>query len=179
MVKGGGNGDGGKQWIVMKVSGSDSGGGGDDGGSDGERRRSKQGDAGPANAKGGENNPTVGFMPLHRNHSYSNLSPDSRWWLHLQPNYGYQRGLTNEKLLSLGAVVAWNAGGQLPDQLILKLRREEEEDAWGESVGSGGSLDLERKLDFRGERGGDGGFGGVIEGGGGGGVGDDGGVVGE
>ncbi|XP_059634401.1 uncharacterized protein LOC132276806 [Cornus florida] len=64
---------------------------------------SKQGDAGPANATDGKDNPTVGFIPLHRNPSHSNPSPDSRWWLHLQPNYGYQRGLTNEQLNTLEA----------------------------------------------------------------------------
>uniref|UniRef100_A0A5B6ZMU3 Uncharacterized protein n=1 Tax=Davidia involucrata TaxID=16924 RepID=A0A5B6ZMU3_DAVIN len=42
-------------------------------------------------------------MPLNRNPSCSNLSPDSRWWLQLQPNYGFQRGLTNEQLNTLEA----------------------------------------------------------------------------
>ncbi|MBA0831814.1 hypothetical protein Goarm_016251 [Gossypium armourianum] len=40
-------------------------------------------------------------MPLNRNPSYSNLSPDTRWWLQLQPNYGPQMGLTNEQLNAL------------------------------------------------------------------------------
>ncbi|KAA8519541.1 hypothetical protein F0562_013835 [Nyssa sinensis] len=35
--------------------------------------------------------------------SLSKLQPDSRWWLQLQPNYGFQRGLTNEQLSTLEA----------------------------------------------------------------------------
>ncbi|KAA8520764.1 hypothetical protein F0562_014964 [Nyssa sinensis] len=64
---------------------------------------SKQVDAGPASATDGQDNPTIGFMSLNRKSSCSNLSPDSRWWLQLQPNYGFQRGLTNEQLSTLEA----------------------------------------------------------------------------
>ncbi|XP_071716730.1 uncharacterized protein [Rutidosis leptorrhynchoides] len=39
------------------------------------------------------------FAPPTANSRYSNLSPDSRWWLQLQPpNYMHQQGLTNEKV---------------------------------------------------------------------------------
>ncbi|KAL4562608.1 hypothetical protein LXL04_026636 [Taraxacum kok-saghyz] len=38
------------------------------------------------------------FIPPSANSIYSNLSPDSRWWLQLQPNYMYQKGLTNEQV---------------------------------------------------------------------------------
>lgn len=39
------------------------------------------------------------FAPPTANSIYSNLSPDSRWWLHLQqPNYIHQQGLINEKV---------------------------------------------------------------------------------
>ncbi|KAK2971719.1 hypothetical protein RJ640_004013 [Escallonia rubra] len=62
----------------------------------------KQVDPGPASADGLEN-PTIGFVPLDRNPSYSNLPPDARWWLQLQPTYGHQRGLTNEQLNTLEA----------------------------------------------------------------------------
>ncbi|KAJ8748550.1 hypothetical protein K2173_003451 [Erythroxylum novogranatense] len=48
-------------------------------------------------------NPSSGFMPLNRSPSYSNLSPDTRWWLQLQPCYGYRKGLTYEQLNSLEA----------------------------------------------------------------------------
>ncbi|XP_059651219.1 uncharacterized protein LOC132298890 isoform X2 [Cornus florida] len=64
---------------------------------------SKQVDAGPASTEDGQDSSAIGFIPLHRSHSYSNLPPDSRWWLQLQPNYGYQRVLTNEQLNILEA----------------------------------------------------------------------------
>lgn len=40
------------------------------------------------------------FAPPTPNSMYSSLSPDSRWWLQLQPNYMYQKGgfLTNEQV---------------------------------------------------------------------------------
>lgn len=64
---------------------------------------SKQVDAGPAGAADAPDHPAAGFMPLNRNRSYSNLPPDTKWWLQLQPNYGYQRGLTCEQLNALEA----------------------------------------------------------------------------
>ncbi|KAA8516192.1 hypothetical protein F0562_019371 [Nyssa sinensis] len=64
---------------------------------------SKQVDAGPASATDEQDLPSVGFMPLNRNPSYSNLSSDSKWWLQLQPNYGFQRGLMTEQLNTLEA----------------------------------------------------------------------------
>ncbi|KAJ9171525.1 hypothetical protein P3X46_014883 [Hevea brasiliensis] len=64
---------------------------------------SKQVDGVPTNAADIPDNPAVGFMPLPRNSSYSNLSPDTRWWLQLQPSYGYQKGLTCDQLNALEA----------------------------------------------------------------------------
>lgn len=64
---------------------------------------SKQVDGGPTNAADMPENPAVSFMPFHRSSSYSNLSPDTRWWLQLQPSYGYQKGLTYEQLNALKA----------------------------------------------------------------------------
>ncbi|XP_012083189.1 uncharacterized protein LOC105642829 isoform X2 [Jatropha curcas] len=64
---------------------------------------SRQIDGGSTDAADMTDNPGVGFMPLHRNPSYSNLPPDTRWWLQLQPNYGYQKGLTYEQLNALEA----------------------------------------------------------------------------
>ena len=61
---------------------------------------SKQVDAGHANAADGPDHPPAGFMPFYRT-SYSNLPPDTKWWLQLQPNYGYQKGLTSEQLNAL------------------------------------------------------------------------------
>ncbi|KAL5792213.1 hypothetical protein ACOSP7_000807 [Xanthoceras sorbifolium] len=64
---------------------------------------SKQVDAGSAGAADAPDQPAVGFMPLNRNPSYSSLPPDTRWWLQLQPSYGYQKGLTSEQLNALEA----------------------------------------------------------------------------
>lgn len=62
---------------------------------------SKQLDAGPLNPEQGQDNPTPGFVPPNRNPSHSNLPPDSRWWLQMQPNYGHQKGFTNDQLYTL------------------------------------------------------------------------------
>ncbi|OMO64216.1 hypothetical protein CCACVL1_21939 [Corchorus capsularis] len=62
---------------------------------------SKQADSSPAGAADPHDHPTVGFLPLNRTPSYSNLPPDMRWWLQLQPSYGPQKGLTNELLIAL------------------------------------------------------------------------------
>ena len=62
---------------------------------------SKQVEAGPAAAADGPDHPAVGFMPHCRNPSYPNLPPDRRWWLHMQPNYGCQKGFTYEQLNAL------------------------------------------------------------------------------
>ncbi|KAF7137474.1 hypothetical protein RHSIM_Rhsim07G0003100 [Rhododendron simsii] len=62
---------------------------------------SKQVDAEPANPTDGQDDPSVGFMPLNRNPSYSNLPPESRWWLKMQPNHGFPKNLTNEQLSPL------------------------------------------------------------------------------
>lgn len=58
----------------------------------------KQVDVGLANAVETQDNPDVGFLPYCPNSSYSNLSPDSRWWLYLQPNHGFIRGFEKEQL---------------------------------------------------------------------------------
>ncbi|BFG22184.1 hypothetical protein CerSpe_084580 [Prunus speciosa] len=63
----------------------------------------KQVDAGPATAAGGPDHPAAGFMPLNRNPSYSSLPPDARWWLQMQPSYGYQKDFTYEQLNALEA----------------------------------------------------------------------------
>ncbi|GMI98463.1 hypothetical protein like AT2G46550 [Hibiscus trionum] len=61
----------------------------------------KQADSSPAGAVDTNHLPATGFMPLNRNSSYSNLPPDTRWWLQLQPSYGPQMGLTREQLNAL------------------------------------------------------------------------------
>ncbi|XP_022770602.1 uncharacterized protein LOC111313960 isoform X2 [Durio zibethinus] len=62
---------------------------------------SKQTDSSPTGVADAREHPAVGFMPLNKNPSYSNLPPDMRWWLQLQPSYGPQKGLTNEQLNAL------------------------------------------------------------------------------
>ncbi|CAK7348698.1 unnamed protein product [Dovyalis caffra] len=61
---------------------------------------SKQLDGGPTSGADMPDQSSVGFMPLKRNPSYSSLPPDTRWWLQLQPSYGYQKCLTREQLES-------------------------------------------------------------------------------
>ncbi|KAJ8573094.1 hypothetical protein K7X08_009605 [Anisodus acutangulus] len=63
----------------------------------------KQVDSEPANGADAQNPPGTYFQPFNRNSSYSDLFPNSRWWLHLQPNYGYQRGLVSEPVNSMEA----------------------------------------------------------------------------
>lgn len=57
---------------------------------------SKQVDAGHNRTADEPDPPASGFMP-NRNPSFSNLSPETRWWLHLQPSYGCQKGVTYEQ----------------------------------------------------------------------------------
>ncbi|KAI3449284.1 hypothetical protein Pfo_005949 [Paulownia fortunei] len=61
----------------------------------------KQAETGPTSAAGGQDIPSASSLPFNRNPSYSNLSPNSRWWLQLQPNYGYQKGLMDEQFTSM------------------------------------------------------------------------------
>ncbi|PIN17333.1 hypothetical protein CDL12_09991 [Handroanthus impetiginosus] len=60
----------------------------------------KQAETGPTSAAAGQDNPSDS-QPFDRNPSYSNLSPNSRWWLQLPPNYGYQKGLMDEQFTSV------------------------------------------------------------------------------
>ncbi len=66
---------------------------------------SKQVDSGPANTGDWPDHPVLGFAHLNRTPSFSNLPPDTRWWLQLQPSYGHQKGLTYEQLNALEAEV--------------------------------------------------------------------------
>ncbi|XP_057805832.1 uncharacterized protein LOC131020819 [Salvia miltiorrhiza] len=50
----------------------------------------------PANAAGGQDVPSSNSSPFHRTPSYSNLSPNTKWWLQTRPNYGCQRGLNDD-----------------------------------------------------------------------------------
>lgn len=62
---------------------------------------SKLVDAGPANTADESDCAAANVTNFNRKPSFSNPSPDPRWWLHQQPNYGYQKGLTNEQLIAL------------------------------------------------------------------------------
>lgn len=52
---------------------------------------SKVVDAGPANTADAPHR-VVGRMPFNSIPSYSNLPPDAKWWLQMQPNNDHQRG---------------------------------------------------------------------------------------
>ena len=57
---------------------------------------SKQTDTGPPNSGSDPDHRSAGFMPSNRT-SYSNLPPDAKWWLQMEPNYGLHRGLNLEQ----------------------------------------------------------------------------------
>ncbi|KAF8379738.1 hypothetical protein HHK36_029186 [Tetracentron sinense] len=58
-------------------------------------------DAGPGDTANGPDHPTAGIMPLNWNPSNSYLPSDTKWWLQLQPNFGYMKDLTHEQLNAL------------------------------------------------------------------------------
>ncbi|GAB2259351.1 hypothetical protein Droror1_Dr00027491 [Drosera rotundifolia] len=58
-------------------------------------------DSGPTSEADEADHPLAGFMPYSRNRSYSDLPPDMKWWLHMQPNYGHQRCFAYEQLNTL------------------------------------------------------------------------------
>ncbi|MED6168938.1 hypothetical protein PIB30_016421 [Stylosanthes scabra] len=63
---------------------------------------SKPADAGAASAADESNHAAVSPTSFNKKSSFSNLTPDSRWWLHLQPNHhGSRKGLTYQELISL------------------------------------------------------------------------------
>ncbi|KAF5464485.1 hypothetical protein F2P56_014558 [Juglans regia] len=71
---------------------------------------SKQVDTGPTNNTDGQSHPASIFMPK-RNPSFSNLPPDTRCWLQLQPSNANQKGSTYEQSVALEAkVVTLGAG---------------------------------------------------------------------
>lgn len=62
---------------------------------------SKQVDAGPANTADESDCTAVNATHFNSKSSFCHPSSDPRWWLHSQPNYGFQKGVTNEKLSAL------------------------------------------------------------------------------
>ncbi|XVF22357.1 hypothetical protein REPUB_Repub12eG0165700 [Reevesia pubescens] len=92
---------------------------------------SKQADSNPTGAADTRDHPAVGFMPLNRNPSYSNLPPDMRWWLQMQPSYGPQKGLTNEQLNSLeDEVESLKAEINSPSK-VSRVQQQDAQDAFG------------------------------------------------
>ncbi|CDP08657.1 unnamed protein product [Coffea canephora] len=55
-------------------------------------------EVGPANAAEAQDISSVAFPPFNQSTSFSNLSPNSKWWLQLPSNYRHQRGLTDQQL---------------------------------------------------------------------------------
>eukprot|EP00262_Sarcandra_glabra_P008244 TRINITY_DN21568_c0_g1_i1.p1 TRINITY_DN21568_c0_g1~~TRINITY_DN21568_c0_g1_i1.p1 ORF type:complete len:488 (-),score=86.45 TRINITY_DN21568_c0_g1_i1:446-1909(-) len=45
-----------------------------------------------------DHTPAATYMPLNWNPANSNLPPDTKWWLQLQPNFGCQKDFTYEQL---------------------------------------------------------------------------------
>ncbi|XVF73008.1 hypothetical protein PTKIN_Ptkin12aG0166900 [Pterospermum kingtungense] len=92
---------------------------------------SKQTDSSPTGVVDACDHPSVGFMPLNRIPSYSNLPPDMRWWLQMQPSYGPQKGLTNEQLNALeDEVESLKSEINLPSK-VCRVYRQDAEDANG------------------------------------------------
>ncbi|KAK9743181.1 hypothetical protein RND81_03G222500 [Saponaria officinalis] len=58
---------------------------------------SKQVDTGPVNAADYPDHPSVGFAPFNRTTPYSNLPPDAKWWLQMEPNYVHRRGVNADQ----------------------------------------------------------------------------------
>lgn len=55
-----------------------------------------QSDPSHSDTESGTDNSSSAFVPVNWNSSNINLSPDTRWWLQWQPNFGYQRDFTYE-----------------------------------------------------------------------------------
>ncbi|RDX99359.1 hypothetical protein CR513_17595, partial [Mucuna pruriens] len=62
---------------------------------------SKSVDAGPTTTADESDHTAVDVTHFNRKSSVCNLSPDSRWWFHLQSDYGYRKGLKYEQLNAL------------------------------------------------------------------------------
>jgi hypothetical protein len=65
----------------------------------------KQVDGEPSNAVDGPDHPALGYMPLNRNPSLSNIPPDTQWWLQVHSSYRYQKDLTYVQVNELEAKV--------------------------------------------------------------------------
>ncbi|CAL9187294.1 unnamed protein product [Musa hybrid cultivar] len=89
-----------------------------------------QSDSSNGNTASAQDSPGPNFMPFSRNLTNAYLSPETKWWLQLQPNFGYQNELICEQLSSLEdeadenmetAVPKSKLGGEsLPVDFVLK-----------------------------------------------------------
>ncbi|XP_010266582.1 PREDICTED: uncharacterized protein LOC104604051 isoform X2 [Nelumbo nucifera] len=70
-------------------------------------------DIGAGDLPNGPDHSIAGFIPLNWNISNSNLPPDSKWWLQLQPNFGYQKDFTCEQLNALETELEVLKGGEV------------------------------------------------------------------
>uniref|UniRef100_A0A1D1XEU4 Uncharacterized protein n=1 Tax=Anthurium amnicola TaxID=1678845 RepID=A0A1D1XEU4_9ARAE len=57
-----------------------------------------QPDLGSGAAANGSDQPASSFVPRDWNPMDFNLPPDTKWWLHMQPNFGYQTDIAHEQL---------------------------------------------------------------------------------
>ncbi|RRT77605.1 hypothetical protein B296_00011409 [Ensete ventricosum] len=64
-----------------------------------------QTDSSNGNAASTHDCPVANFIPLNRNHMNPNLSPETKWWLQIQPNYGYHKDFICEQLSFSGEEV--------------------------------------------------------------------------
>ena len=79
---------------------------------------SKLFDAGAASASDEFDHAAVDVTHFNQNSSFSNVIPDSRWWLlQLQPNYEVQKGLTYEQLNALEDEVENRSPSKLIQQI--------------------------------------------------------------
>lgn len=60
------------------------------------------------------NHPGATFTPLNWNPTNSNLPPDTKWWLRLQPNSAYQKDFTCEQLNALAELEGMRNGNSTP-----------------------------------------------------------------
>ncbi|OVA14728.1 hypothetical protein BVC80_1819g46 [Macleaya cordata] len=89
--------------------------------------------------------PAVGFMPLGWNLSNSNLSPDTKWWLQLQPNIGYQKDFPFEQLNALEAELEFLRVEEVNKTSKLSDNLEEDSTHYHTNRSSGSSLDPQRR----------------------------------
>lgn len=54
--------------------------------------------SGPVNGTDYPDHPSVGFSPFNRTPAYSNLPPDAKWWLQMEPSYMHRRGLNTDHI---------------------------------------------------------------------------------